>query len=101
MNKNPPRKGDRYVVLKEFEAIVQTQWFAPFSGGDYRLLPAGLEFVVTADPPPVATAVGCKPEPFERWEAVLVEESDRTDELYGGYSVVIPFKYLATHCARQ
>jgi len=99
---NPaPRQGDRYVVSTEFDAIVQTHWFAPFTGGDYRSLPVGLEFIVEVDPPATASAVLARPEPPKRWETLLVEEHERSAEKYAGYSLVIPLRDLATHCVRR
>jgi hypothetical protein len=96
MSSDRARKGDRYLVTAEFEAVVLTQWFAPFTGGDRRLLPVGLEFMVSADPPKVATAVSAELDPAGKWE-----EKDRTNEKYGGCSLVIPFDDLAIYCSRR
>ncbi len=96
----PPQEGARYVVLSEFEAGVLTHWLAPYTGGSRRSLPAGLEFVILMEPPPQATAVGAKPDPYERWETVLVEEGDRSAEKYGGCSLSISLADLKAHCAR-
>lgn len=100
MSKDHPKQGDRYVVVTEFTAAVLTHWFAPRTGGDRRPLPAGLEFIVAADPPPNATAISCRPDPAARWETLLVNEQERTDALYGGYPLVIPFADLAANCSR-
>ncbi|QEX15585.1 hypothetical protein FRZ44_08720 [Hypericibacter terrae] len=97
----PPQKGDRYVVLSEFEAGVLTHWLAPYTGGSSRSLPVGLEFVILMEPPSQATAVGAKPDPYERWETVLLEEGDRGAEKYGGYSLSISLSDLKAHCARR
>jgi hypothetical protein len=96
-----PKDGSRYVVTTEFEAIVMTQWFAPFTGGYRRLLPVGLDFVVWGDPPSTATAVGARPVPYDRWQAVLVDAADINDELYGGYTLSITFDQLNEHCLLQ
>jgi len=63
MSEHHPTRGDRSVVTAEFQAIVLTHWFAPFTGGGWRRIPVGLEFVVTADPPAKATAVNGQPHP--------------------------------------
>jgi hypothetical protein len=96
-----PRQGHRYVVNSEFEAIVLTQWLAPFTGGSKRLLPAGMEFIVLHDPPEMATAISARPVPPEHWEALLVNEKERTAEKYDGYAIVISFDCLEAHCSRQ
>jgi hypothetical protein len=36
-----------------------------------------------------------------RWEMLLVDEQERTADKYGGYSLVIPFERLETHCSRR
>jgi hypothetical protein len=74
---------------------------APFTDGSEKLLPAGLEFVVAADPAPTASAVTAKPEPSDQWEPLLVDKQERTAEKYGGYSLVIPLERLETHCSRR
>ena len=101
MSTGHPRAGYRYVVTTAFEAIVLTQWFGPFTGGSEKLIPAGLEFVVAADPPATATAITAKPDPSDRWEALLVDGQERTAEKYDGYSLVIPFERLETNCSRR
>jgi hypothetical protein len=101
MSTGHPREGYRYVVTTAFEAIVLTQWLGPFTGGSQKLIPAGLEFVVAADPLATATAVTAKPDPSDLWETLLVDEQDRTADKYGGYSLVIPFERLETNCSRR
>jgi hypothetical protein len=32
---------------------------------------------------------------------LLVDEQERTADKYGGYSLVIPFERLETHCSRR
>ena len=96
-----PSRGDRYVVNSEFEAIVLTQWFSPFTGGSERQLPAGIEFIVVADPPETATAISARPVLPERWEVLLVDEQERTAEKYAGYSLVISLDFLKAYCSRQ
>lgn len=68
------RKGDRHVVMTGFIAIVQTHWFAPFTGGRDCKLPAGFELIVEADPPATATAVLARREAPKQWEAFLVDK---------------------------
>lgn len=96
-----PRKDHRYVVEWEFEATVLTHWFAPLTSGSKRRLPAGMEFIVTADPPETVTAISACPVLAKHWEAVFVDEQERTADKYGGYSIVIPLDDLEVHCSRQ
>ena len=97
-----PKRGDRYVVSKEFPASVLVQWAAPFtSGGGERQLPAGLEFVVLIDPPARAIAAAARPDPYEEWEPILVDKRDREAEKYAGYYVVISLEHLASHCQQR
>lgn len=91
--------GDRYVVTTAFEAIVLTQWFAPFTGGYEKLIPVDLECTVAAGQPAAATAIAAKPDPSDRWEMLLVDERDRTADKYGGYYLIITFARLKTHCS--
>jgi hypothetical protein len=96
----PPRRGYRYRITTEFEAIVLTQWLAPFTDGYDKTLPLGLEFIVVTDPPSGATAVAAKPDPYKKWESVLVDVKDTQAEKYDGYSLVIPIDRLVSHCFR-
>src|SRR5579864_6053731 len=99
MREEQPRLDDHYIVNSEFEAIVLTHWLGPFTGGAKRLIPVGLEFTVIAGPPEAA-AISVRPAPPERWEALLVDQQDRSAEKYGGYSLVIPWDRLRAHCSR-
>ena len=94
----PPRDGDRFVVRSPFTATVMTHWLAPFTGGAEKLIPAGLAFTIDYDPPPVATAIGVKPDEPEQWLNQLVDEADRNDPKFGGYSISILFTQLNAHC---
>lgn len=93
-----PRTGERFIVRKPFETVVTTQWFAPFTGGSRKVVPAGISFVVDYEPPPQATAVSVKPDEPDRWLDTLVDETDRCDPKFGGYHISIPFDVLASHC---
>jgi hypothetical protein len=95
-----PKKGERYAVTTAFDAIVTTHWGAPFTGGERRVLPDGLEFVIADEPIPGATAVYAIPEPREVWEARLVAERDRTADAYAGYSLSLMFADIEAFCAR-
>jgi hypothetical protein len=95
-----PKKGQRYVVSVPFPAHVLTMWHAPFTGGEERVLPAGLEFLIETDPPPHATAAIALPDRYEDWECKLVSQRDRNAEKYGGYYLVVPFKMLDEKCVR-
>jgi hypothetical protein len=95
-----PKKGERYAVRRPFKAIVMTHWFAPFTGGDERDLPEGLEFVIDNDPVPGATGVGAMPDPKAFWEEKLVAQEDRTAEKYGGFSLSLSFDQIERNCER-
>ena len=101
MSDDRPKAGWRYVITTGFGATVMTHWDAPFSSGEHKFLPKGLEFVVLEDPPKSATAIGARPEPYEHWEAVLIAEEDRQAEKYAGCSLSIPLVHLAKRCVRR
>lgn len=98
--KRRPDVGERYRVNIAFEANVLTHWHVPFTGGHKRLLPVGLEFVIDVPPPPSAMGAGAKPDPYDSWERQLVDDTDRTADKYGGYSLVVPFELLESNCSR-
>jgi hypothetical protein len=77
-----------------------TTWFAPFTGGDEAVLPAGLEFVVTDDPLPKATAISADADPYDAWEKVLVSKTDLETRKYSGYYLVIKFEAVNSNCER-
>jgi hypothetical protein len=93
-----PKGGDNYIVVTPFEAIVMVQFFAPFTGGDRRSLPSGLQFSIWGEPVSTASAVSAKPLDEKHWESALVSEDDRAGEKYGGYSLVISRADLAERC---
>src|SRR5262245_584178 len=95
-----PKEGERYVVEAPCPATVLTSWLAPFTGGDKKVLPPGLCFVVDFDPPSSATAVGATPEPYAEWEPKLVEAKDLNHEKYAGYHLVIAFEDVERFCRR-
>ena len=95
-----PQKGDKFKVTEAFEGHVLTMWKAPFTGGDKREIPAGLEFVVAFDPPDTATAANVDAVPYAVWETVLVSEEDRAKPKYNGYYLIIPFDQIEAHCIR-
>lgn len=94
------RKGDTYEVVRPFEALVLTTWFAPFTGGDNRTLPAGIRFIVASDAPSGATAISADVEYPKVWEEKLVPAEDRTAAKYSGYYLVIPFDQVGSNCTR-
>jgi hypothetical protein len=94
------RKGDVYEVMRPFEALVLTTWFAPFTGGDKRTLPVGLRFCLSIDPPSGATAVSADVEHAKRWEQKLVSIEERTADKYSGYYLVIPFDQVGNNCTK-
>jgi hypothetical protein len=94
------KKGDRYEVIRAFEAAVLTMWIAPYTGGDNKLLPAGLRFVVSSDPPPAATAICADVEGAAKWEKLLVAEEEWSARKYTGYYLVVPFDRVEADCAR-
>lgn len=98
MNSKRPRRGERFEVIEPFTAGVLTTWKAPFTGGYEKVLPRGLRFVVSQEPPQSANAVAADPEPALQWEQQLVDEEDRSHPKYGGYYLVVGFDKLQTHC---
>jgi hypothetical protein len=94
------KQGDKFKVVSPFSAGVLTTWAAPFTGGDRKTLPVGLEFVVAANPPATATAISADVEAPKKWEELLVDREERTAERYTGYYLVIPFNDVATYCER-
>jgi hypothetical protein len=95
-----PKRGERYVVERPFEAIVLTHWRAPFTGGSEKTLPRGLEFIIAHDPPEKATAAKSDAAKPDEWEELLVDEADRSADNYDGYSLTIPFERLRLNCSR-
>jgi hypothetical protein len=93
-----PKDGNRYIVTSEFETIVMVQFFAPFSDGERRVLPAELEFSIWGNPQLSARAVSARPLEPQRWERQLVSNENRQDELYGGYGLTIMLADLKAHC---
>ena len=100
MTDERPQAGWRYVITMGFGATVMTHWAAPFTSGEHKFLPKGLEFVILEEPPKSAKAVGARPEPYEQWEATLVSEDDRKEPKYAGCSLSIPLVHLAKRCTR-
>lgn len=96
-----PRKGEVYRVEQAFTGLVLTSWRAPFTGGGEKILPVGLRFEVTRDPPPGATGISANPQPYSEWEQRLVNADDREAEKYGGYSLVVTFEQMRRHCVRE
>ena len=90
------RQGTRLATLRETPVGVLTQWRAPFTGGVDGLLPAGVVVSVIEGPMPDATAVGCRPENYERLELLLVPEHDRLAPKYDGYYLVIDFDVVVS-----
>ena len=93
-----PKAGDRFVVRSPFLCLIGTSWLAAFSGGGQAMLPAGLEFVVQHDPPEGASAAAASPDPYDRWEELLVDKADRQHPKYAGYHLVVGLDDLAAHC---
>ena len=93
-----PKKGERYVVRREFPASILTTWFAPFTGGGKKTIPIGLEFVIENEPNAGAVAATALPDPYESWERELVDPSEREAEKYSGYYLVIRFDALYANC---
>ena len=94
-----PRKGERYIVHTGFVAGVLITWQAPFTSGDEKALPVGLQFVIEIEPPPGATAAVALPDPYVEWERKLVNQEDWGADKYGGYYLSIPFDLIAANCS--
>ncbi len=95
-----PSMGDRYRVEESFTTVVATHWRAPFSGGDEKSLPVGLEFVVSNESLPEATAIYATPDPYSDWEKILVDSETRNSAKYDGYSLGIFLDDLEKYCVR-
>lgn len=95
-----PKKGERYVVVSEFETGVLTMWRAPFTGGGRKILPRGLTFVVAFDPPVQAIGVSADAIDYAKWEPLLVDAADLAAPKYAGYYLVVKYDDLTAHCER-
>ena len=95
-----PRKGDRFVVTKDFRTVVLIHWRAPMTTGHEQTVPAGFAFAIDIDPPPSATAAVAIPDRYADWERTLVREADLVADKYGGYSLSISFDDLRSNCSR-
>jgi hypothetical protein len=84
-----PREGERWVAVVDLVVRGLTHWDAPYTGGFSAVLPAGSAVVVLDDPPPIATAVGCRPEAYAELEVLLVPAADRAEPRYDSYSLSI------------
>jgi hypothetical protein len=82
-------EGQRWVAAVDVAVHGLTHWDAPYTGGFSGVLPAGSVVIVLDDPPPIATAVGCRPEAYAELEALLVPASDRSEPRYDSYSLSI------------
>lgn len=95
-----PKRGWRYVVRKPLLGRVMVQWFSPLTTGSEITVPVGLRFKIRYDPPPTALSVGTDPEPYEYWEKILVDEADRKNKQYGGYTLSVGIDQLDECCER-
>jgi hypothetical protein len=85
-----PRPGEVYELVADAEISYLTHWGAPFTGGGKGMLPKGTR-VRIADALSDAEPIGAYAEPLEKAavEALLVPETDRNADAYGGFSLSI------------
>ncbi|HEY4136325.1 MAG TPA: hypothetical protein VGO34_14045 [Alphaproteobacteria bacterium] len=95
-----PKEGERYEVMKVFDAEVLTLWKTPATAGYDKTLPRGLRFVVV-EFLQESQAVIAEADPYADWEATLVDEDDIEDPDYDGYGLVIPVELIASRCVRR
>lgn len=92
------RKGERYRSRKPLKVIAMTSWYAPCTGGDYAILPADEEFIVSHDPAEGASAVYCDPVRYEELHAHFVSAKDRKNKKYCGYYLCVPLAVIRRSC---
>jgi len=92
------RKGQRYRTVEDMDVLYLTHWKTQFTGGGKGRVPAGTFVTVALDPGIDATAVACDPDNAAELEAGLVPESERADEKYAGFSLMIDLDVLRNGC---
>jgi hypothetical protein len=95
-----PQEGERYEVMKVFDAEVLTLWSTPATAGYDKTLPRGLCFVII-EYLEESEAVIAEAEPYDEWEALLIDEEDLEDPAYDGYGLVIPVDLIAARCVKR
>jgi hypothetical protein len=92
-------RGQRYRTISPIPVAALTLWAAPFTGGYERMLPAGEEFEVSADPPGTATAVMCDAVDYARLHSQLIPRGDRWRFWsYRGFYLSIQRKDIEKNC---
>src|ERR1700735_1427129 len=84
-----PKKGDVYEATRDVKVSYLTSWSAPFSGGGSGTLKKGERVIVNYEPPPRPIATNAKAINYTRVEEGMVPESDRTNEKYSGFYLVL------------
>jgi hypothetical protein len=85
-----PRPGEVYELCVDAQITYLIHWLAPFTGGGKGMLPKGARVRVAqviSEAEPIS--VGAEPLEKAQVEAVLIPESERNDEKYGGFSLSI------------
>jgi len=97
-NSRFPQKGDLYESLEDQEIEYMTAWAAPYTGGGKGLLLKGGQIWIHSDPagkkPLGAYAL---PVEYEKIEARMVPESERSSEKYGGFYFYFKTVELENH----
>ncbi len=94
------RRGERYRATRPLHIIAMTSWFAPCTGGNDAILPAGEEFVVSSDPVEGATAVSCDPVQYDQLHSHFVPARDRRNRRYRGYYLCVTIAEILAACTR-
>jgi hypothetical protein len=86
-----PLDGEVYEALEDTPIQFLTHWHAPFTGGGEGVLPKGTKVrvkVFESEREPIS--VYADPLDGPQIEQLLVSESDRTHDKYGGFSLSVP-----------
>jgi len=94
----PFRKGQIFKTLRPIPVTSMTEWAAPCTLGDKRVLPANEEFKIDIDPPETATAVVAAPLNYKQLHKAFVSWKDRWHPLYRGYYLCISMKSVESDC---
>ena len=91
------KKGSLYKCISSVKIDYLIHWKAPCSSGGSGILLQNTVVEVNGKPPRHATAVYCKPLNYEEVEAQLIPETERNNEKYFGYSLVIDIDIIKDH----
>lgn len=80
---------DRFVATEDIHTMVRVCWAAPFTGGNYCVIPKGTVLVALRDQTEGASTFDCSPENYKELEKNFVPASDRFELKYSGYLFVL------------